>query len=501
MRVISNFFYYGPNRRTDKPVIEQLIQFEPAGLKLIGNKASSLESRLVKLLRDNRILAESENFPFTALAQEPKEWFCALYAQLALLFQQKCDHDVTFFSAMPVRDENRYICLIEYEHIDVGLSAAKLARKVITLKIKDFRKSFETLRNFSAPRVLPGDTRAIIKAAAHLEIPVTKLERWPFDTDWNTDFEKPEPIRPNSQLLLGQCRHQQIVDGTYCRTKAKTPVDFGKDRRKISRLLNKLEIPQARPANQDSDTDSEYRIIIGNGTVIAVVRKGEFPEAGVDRTGITHDSILEQALSVYRAIDSALLVIDIRTSDLSQPFSSSGGGVGSLDVAPKLDHFLSHDSPILASAAKQFLGWLYPEGKPAKVPVIAITGTNGKTTTSRMIDRILRVAGFETGLVCTDGVYIGQQAVFDKDQAQAYGHLKVLTSPSLDAAVLECQHAGIATTGFAFKWCDVAVCTNVSDDHMHELGVESVSDMAVLKRSLASRLSSKLTRDMMLLRP
>jgi len=139
------------------------------------------------------------------------------------------------------------------------------------------------------------------------------------------------------------------------------------------------------------------------------------------------------------------------------------------------------------SAAEKLVEQLFRSNTPVHMPIIAITGTNGKTTTTRMIDHIMSVAGQKAGMVCTDGVFINGQSLYKGDQSARVGHLKVLTNKSVDFAVLETHHRGILLDGFAFRRCDVAVCLNVSEDHLGYGHIETVEQMAEIKSALPQR--------------
>lgn len=139
------------------------------------------------------------------------------------------------------------------------------------------------------------------------------------------------------------------------------------------------------------------------------------------------------------------------------------------------------------STADDLMNWLFPNEENARMPVIAVTGTNGKTTTTRMINHILMRSGYKPGMVCTDGIFLNGQQILEGDQCTDTGHLKVLTSKEVNAAVLETHHAGILYRGFAFDWCDIAVCLNVTRDHMGVANINTVEQMAKVKRALPER--------------
>ncbi len=128
--------------------------------------------------------------------------------------------------------------------------------------------------------------------------------------------------------------------------------------------------------------------------------------------------------------------------------------------------------------------WLYPPGVKSRIPTVAVTGTNGKTTTSRMITNIMQTGGFHTGLACTDGIYINEKLIEVGDLAGRGGHHKVFESGEVDFAVLETARGALAHSGFVFDWCNVSVCLNVTVDHLGEFGIETVEQMAELKCSV-----------------
>ena len=144
-------------------------------------------------------------------------------------------------------------------------------------------------------------------------------------------------------------------------------------------------------------------------------------------------------------------------------------------------------SGINESTAHDLLDWLFPEKSNVRMPVIAVTGTNGKTTTTRMINHILLHADHKPGMVCTDGVFLNGRQISKGDQCTDTGHLKVLTSKQVKTAVLETHHAGILYRGFAFDWCDIAVCLNVTADHLGVAHIDTVEQMAEVKQALVQR--------------
>lgn len=141
------------------------------------------------------------------------------------------------------------------------------------------------------------------------------------------------------------------------------------------------------------------------------------------------------------------------------------------------------------TAAGTLVDSIYPDPAAARIPVVAVTGTNGKTTTTRMIAHVLEQAGFEPGVVTSEGVRLAGQPLTEGDSATFIGHARVLTEPGVDSAVLEAHHRGIVIRGFAFQHCDVGICLNVSADHIARGEIETLDEMADVKAAIPERAS------------
>ena len=210
-----------------------------------------------------------------------------------------------------------------------------------------------------------------------------------------------------------------------------------------------------------------------------------------DRTTIAreyfHPSIIDMALRISRALNAGLLRISVITPDAGRSLGEAGGAVIDIDPAPQLDRWLHADGPHMARAAEGFLRWLYPPGTRSRMPLIAVTGTNGKTTTSKMLSRILKTAGFKPGLATTRGIFLDEKLHKSGDLAGTEGHHLVFESMEVNAGVLETARGGVVSAGFMFDWCDVGVCVNVTPDHIGTFGVETLEEMTAVKRSILAR--------------
>jgi len=381
MPTIEYFPYRGPNRRVDLPVVEILLKFGPADDAGFPRRVSDIREPLV----GGGILAADERFPQQDLPEERMTWYASLLAQTALLFQRKTGHRVNFFSVTGMPGQKRCMALVEHEHCDVGMTAAKLASELLTGKRKQLAEPFRMFGKFARERLLPLETEAIIRAAERRDIPAIHLERDPFK---RADFDAltgGRCVLPNGLVTLGHGAHQRVMDGLYC-------LDSGED--------------------------------------FSAVFEAAKQHAAA------------QGLSERTAFDTA---------------------------------------------ADTLLDRLFPEPRPLRMPIIAITGTNGKTTTTRMINRIMQTAGRKPGMTCTDGLFLNGEMQKKGDAASRVGQMKVLTSRDVDFAVLETHHRGMLHDGFAFDRCDIAVCLNVTEDHIGLGNIDTVGQMAELKRALPER--------------
>jgi UDP-N-acetylmuramyl tripeptide synthase len=469
-----------PSRRSDKPVVEISLKFGPHDQEPFPQQLSKIK----ELLISGGILTPDEKFPEPTLPDVRMAWYASLLVQTALLFQRKAGHRVSFYSVRCHPEQNRCIALLEHEHCDVGMTAVKLAAELIGGKRKLLAEPFRAFCEFAHDRLLPIDTEAIIQAARNSDVPCIQLERQPYKREEFEELTGGDCIRRNGLLMLGHGTQQHVLDGTFCLDKSGDLKGLLKSSSERRALLEKLDIPLLDSNDGQTAGTNRYQLIAVNGKVTAVTGHPGGKSHALENV---HDSLIELALAVNREAGFAPLSLTMQTSDISRPLDQAGDGVVDFELAPELDRLMDIGSPLLESTAKEIVDWLFPEKGHARMPVIAVTGTNGKTTTCRMISHVLMAAGRKPGLVCTTGVYLNGLQIESDDQAADTGHLKVLTSTAVDVAVLETHHAGIIFRGFAFEWCDIAVCLNVTEDHLGVGHVESLEQMVAVKRALPER--------------
>lgn len=201
-----------------------------------------------------------------------------------------------------------------------------------------------------------------------------------------------------------------------------------------------------------------------------------------DVTDIVHPANVSMAERISKIIDLDICGIDVMTSDISQPLSDTGGAVLEVNAGPGFRMHLAPTSGLPRNVAAPVVDKLFPQkGDTGRIPIIAITGTNGKTTTSRLIAHIAKMNGQRVGYTTSDGVYIQNRMLMKGDCTGPASAEFVLKDPTVNFAVLECARGGLLRAGLGFKKCDVAIVTNVSADHLGLKGIHTIEQLARVK--------------------
>ena len=200
-----------------------------------------------------------------------------------------------------------------------------------------------------------------------------------------------------------------------------------------------------------------------------------------DVTDYVHPSNVFMCERIAKIIGLNICGIDIMAEDLSRPITEIGGAVLEVNAAPGFRMHLDPTEGLPRNVAESVIEMLYPAGSSARIPIIAISGTNGKTTTTRLIAHIVKQAGHKVGYTTTDGVYIQNQMMVKGDCTGPVSAEFVLKDPTVDFAVLECARGGLLRAGLGFHNCDVAVVTNVAEDHLGLGGIDTLEKLAKVK--------------------
>ncbi len=202
----------------------------------------------------------------------------------------------------------------------------------------------------------------------------------------------------------------------------------------------------------------------------------------VDVTDVIHPDNREMAVRAARAIGLDVCGIDFLTDDIARSFHETGGAICEVNAAPGFRMHVAPSEGQPRDVAGPVIDMLFPPGTPSRVPIASITGTNGKTTTTRMVGHILKMAGSRVGMTTSDGVYIDGHLTVPGDMTGPTAARMALRDPHTDVAVLETARGGLLRAGLGYRNCDVGAVLNVAADHLGLKGIDTVEDLARVKR-------------------
>jgi len=201
-----------------------------------------------------------------------------------------------------------------------------------------------------------------------------------------------------------------------------------------------------------------------------------------DITDIVHPSNVAMAERISKIIDLDICGIDIMTDDITRPLSETGGAVLEVNAGPGFRMHLAPTTGLPRNVAAPVVDKLFPQkGDTGRIPIVAISGTNGKTTTTRLIAHMAKMSGYRVGYTTSDGVYIQNRLLMKGDCTGPASAEFVLKDPTVNFAVLESARGGLLRAGLGFKNCDIGIVTNVAADHLGLKGIHTVEQLAKVK--------------------
>ncbi|MFV0679116.1 cyanophycin synthetase [Ottowia sp.] len=290
-----------------------------------------------------------------------------------------------------------------------------------------------------------------------------------------------------SQLVAAARRDPPLVIGDGQHTVRELVAEVNQDPRRgegHGTSLTKIRIDtiaEARLAAQNLTPDS----VPAQGQRVVLRNNANLSTGGTatDVTDSVHPDVAARAIEAAQTVGMDICGVDVVCETVMRPLEEQNGGIVEVNAAPGLRMHISPSFGKGRDVGKAVIDHMYPDGGNGRIPVIAVTGTNGKTTTVRLAAHLLKANGLRVGMTNTDGVYVGGRQIDSGDCSGPRSARNVLVHPDVDAAVLETARGGLLREGLAFDLCDVAVVTNMgAGDHLGLNYITTLEDLSVLKR-------------------
>ena len=245
----------------------------------------------------------------------------------------------------------------------------------------------------------------------------------------------------------------------------------------------------------DVDRDTEDLLEKLNYTLETIPKEGEIVflkstanlstgGTSVDVTDLMHPENIFLAERISRVIGLDICGVDIMAENLTQPLKENGGVILEVNAAPGFRMHLAPSEGLPRNVAAPVIDMLYPPGKTCRIPIIAVTGTNGKTTTTRLLAHIVKNNGFKVGFTTSDGIYIQNHMMEKGDTTGPISAEYILRDPTVEFAVLETARGGILRSGLGFSRCDIGIITNIQEDHLGISDIHTLDDLARVKSTV-----------------
>jgi len=306
------------------------------------------------------------------------------------------------------------------------------------------------------------------------------------------------------QYLTGSDYRMLVVDGKFVAAAKRIPAEIlGDGQHTIAELIDIENRNPARGYGHENvmtrlkvSSVTEHLLAKSGYTMETVLKDGEVFRleltanlstggSAEDVTDRVHKTNRFMAERIANIIGLDIAGIDVMAPTLGRPIATVGGAVIEVNAAPGLRMHLAPAKGKARNVAEPIVDMLFPKGAPHDIPIVAVTGTNGKTTTVRLIANMLKGVGYNVGMTTTDGIYLRDRLIASGDMSGPYSAKVVLRDPMVDCAVLETARGGILREGLGYKMADVGVVLNVQPDHLGLKGIHTIEDLAKVKSVVA----------------
>jgi len=290
----------------------------------------------------------------------------------------------------------------------------------------------------------------------------------------------------NGELVAATRRTPGHVAGDGVHTVAQLVDIVNQDPRRgvgHEKVLTRLELDaQAQKMMERAGVTADTVPAVGQVVYLRSTANLSTGGTATDVTDVIHPDNREMAERAVRAVGLDVGGVDFLSTDITESYRKIGGGICEVNAAPGFRMHVAPSEGTPRDAAGPVIDMLFPPGAPSRVPIAAITGTNGKTTTARMLAHITKMAGYTPGLTTTDGVYIDGQRTVSGDMTGPVSARMVLADPQIDIAVLETARGGLIRAGMGVNEVNVGAVLNVQSDHLGLKGIDTLEQLAEVKR-------------------
>lgn len=302
-------------------------------------------------------------------------------------------------------------------------------------------------------------------------------------------------------FIVGYDHRMLVVDGHLVAVAKRVPGHVtGNGRQTIAELVAEVNSDPRRGighekvlTNLELDAQAERLMAEAGVTAETVLPAGQVlflrstanlstGGTAIDMTDVCHPDNRDMAERAIKAVGLDVGGVDFLISDITKSYKDIGGAIVEVNAAPGFRMHVAPSEGQPRDVAGKVIEMLFPPGSKARIPIAAITGTNGKTTTSRMLAHIMKFSGRIVGMTSTDGVYVDGKLTVKGDMTGPASAQMVLRDPSVDCAVMETARGGLVRAGLGYQRSDVAACLNVSADHLGQGGIDTLEDLARVKR-------------------